>query len=95
MTAKIADITSSNTGWWKGRERERERERERQRERERAAHTPLSLSLLTVLDSEVVDLRVCLQSADRELAELKADLKKEKKSHDHRSMELMRRVSLI
>ena len=49
--------------------------------------------LYIVLDSEVVDLRVCLQSADRELAELKADMKKEKKSHDTKTMDLLRRVS--
>lgn len=47
----------------------------------------------TVLDSEVVDLRVCLRSADRELAELKADMKKEKKAHDTKTMDLLRRVS--
>ena len=46
-----------------------------------------------VLDSEVVDLRVCLKSADRELAELKADMKKEKKIHDTKTMDLLRRVS--
>ena len=46
-----------------------------------------------VLDSEVVDLRVCLKSADRELAELKADMKKEKKTHDTKTMDLLRRVS--
>ena len=45
-----------------------------------------------VLDSEVVDLRVCLQSADRELAELKGEMKKEKKSHDSKTMDLLRRV---
>ena len=52
------------------------------------------LSLIhVVLDSEVVDLRVCLRSADRELAELKADMKKEKKAHDTKTMDLLRRVS--
>ena len=51
------------------------------------------IPLLVVLDSEVVDLRVCLQSADRELAEIKAELKKEKRSHDMKTMELLRRVS--
>ena len=49
-------------------------------------------SLPVVLDSEVVDLRVCLQSADRELAELKSDIKQEKKAHDTRNMELLCRV---
>ena len=50
-------------------------------------------SLPVVLDSEVVDLRVCLRSADRELAELKEDMKKEKKAHDTKTMDLLRRVS--
>ena len=47
-----------------------------------------------MLDSEVVDLRVCLRSADRELAELKDDLKREKRTHDTRTMDFLRRVSL-
>ena len=47
-----------------------------------------------MLDSEVVDLRVCLRSADRELAELKDDLKREKRTHDTRIMDFLRRVSL-
>ena len=50
-------------------------------------------SLPVVLDSEVIDLRVCLRSADRELAELKEDMKKEKKAHDTQTMDLLRRVS--
>ena len=53
----------------------------------------LCLAVHVVLDSEVVDLRVCLRSADRELAELKADMKKEKKAHDSKTMDLLRRVS--
>ena len=53
----------------------------------------LCLAVHVVLDSEVVDLRVCLRSADRELAELKADMKKEKKAHDSKNMDLLRRVS--
>ena len=49
----------------------------------------------TVLDSEVVDLRVCLRSADKELAEIKSELKGEKHSHQTKIMENMQRVSLI
>ncbi len=51
--------------------------------------------VLLVLDSEVVDLRVCLQSADRELAEVKADLKGERHRHQSKIMEHMQTVSSI
>ena len=46
-----------------------------------------------VLDGEVLDLRVCLQSADRELNELKKENKEEKKAYESRVMEHMQRVS--
>lgn len=58
---------------------------------------PPSLPLLythtrTVLDSEVVDLRVCLQSADKELEELRMERKAEGRVHESRLMEHMQRV---
>ena len=46
----------------------------------------------TVLDSEVVDLRVCLQSADKELEELRMERKAEGRVHESRLMEHMQRV---
>ena len=48
--------------------------------------------LFTVLDSEVVDLRVCLQSADKELEELRMERKAEGRVHESRLMEHMQRV---
>ena len=48
----------------------------------------------TVLNSEVVDLRVCLQSADKELAEVKTGRRQDKKSHDEKLMECMQKVCL-
>ena len=46
-----------------------------------------------MLDSEVVDLRVCLQSADKELEELRMERKAEGRVHESRLMEHMQRVS--
>jgi len=45
-----------------------------------------------VLDGEVVDLRVCLQSADKELRELRAQRREEERVHESRLMEHMQRV---
>lgn len=48
----------------------------------------------TVLKSEVVDLRVCLQSADKELTEVKTGRRQDKKRHDEKVMEFMQKVCL-
>ena len=45
-----------------------------------------------MLDSEVIDLRVCLRSADKEIAEIKTELKKERHTHQTKSMEYIQRV---
>ena len=41
------------------------------------------------------DLRLCLQSADKELAELRAEVLKEKKAGSKRSSELFQQVSKL
>ena len=51
------------------------------------------VDFVAVLDGEVLDLRVCLQSADRELNELKTEKQDEKKAHESRVMEHIQRVS--
>ena len=43
------------------------------------------LRVHAVLDSEVQDLRVCLKSADKELKELKDEMREEKSSHDNKA----------
>ena len=48
-----------------------------------------------VLEDEVNDLRLCLQSADKELAELRAEVLKEKKAGSKRSSELFQQVSKL
>lgn len=48
----------------------------------------------TVLNSEVVDLRVCLQSADKELAEVKTGRRQDKKRNEDKLMESMQKVCL-
>ena len=53
----------------------------------------MMICVCLVLDGEVLDLRVCLQSADRELNELKKENKEEKKAYESRVMEHMQRVS--
>jgi chromosome segregation ATPase len=46
----------------------------------------------TVLKSEVVDLRVCLQSADRELSEAKTTRKQDSLKHNSKLMECMQKI---
>ena len=46
----------------------------------------------SVLKSEVVDLRVCMQSADKELSEVKALRRQDKQKHDAKMMEHMQKV---
>ena len=48
-----------------------------------------------VLEDEVNDLRLCLQSADKELAELRDEVLKEKKAGSKRSSELFQQVSKL
>ena len=49
--------------------------------------------MLSVLKSEVVDLRVCLKSADRELAEIKSARKQDTQKHNNKLMECMQKVA--
>ena len=46
-----------------------------------------------MLEDEVKDLRLCLRSADKELAESKAELVKEQKASSKRSSKLYQQVS--
>ena len=46
-----------------------------------------------MLEDEVKDLRLCLRSADKELAESKAELVREQKASSKRSSELYQQVS--
>ena len=47
-----------------------------------------------MLDSEVMDLRVCLRSADKEIAEIKTEMKEERHTHQTKSMEYIQRVGV-
>lgn len=58
-----------------------------------SGYTYLYVHNYVALDSEVVDSRVCLQSADKEIAEIKAKLEGERHSHQAKIMENMQRVS--
>lgn len=51
------------------------------------------LLFVVVLVDEIQDLRLCLQSADRELVEVKADLRQEREQAESKSAELYLRVS--
>ena len=41
-----------------------------------------------------MDLRVCLRSADKEIAEIKMELKEERHTHQTKSMEYIQRVGV-
>ena len=86
MTSKVADLTSSNTGT----------------SINDGTTTCTSNSITappppthTVLQSEVTDLRVCIKSADHEIAELEAEWKRENKVHETRLMEHMQKVRYL
>ena len=55
----------------------------------------LSPSLMLVLADEIQDLKLCLQSADRELVEAKAELRQEKEQAKSKSAELFLRVCFM
>lgn len=50
------------------------------------------VSVHSVLESEVVDLRLCLKSADKELAEVKTSKRQDQKFHDEKVMDCMLKV---